>query len=289
MTLDIALCADRMAYLGLHGTISSLVQRNSQPVRIHLVTFGLLEDELKDLVGIVEGHGSSLRIVPFKMEGFGGWRKISSSLFTYARLFLGRLLPEVDRVLYLDSDLLVHADVTQLFSLDLDGRLLAAFTGGETQYTNDWPFMKGEGIRGETPYFNAGVYLMDLELWRRQDVLTQCLEFGCKHRDAIKGADQTLLNWVVRGNHIPLANHWNQLVPPGASLPPDADGQEAIFHFFGQPKPWDWLGRRIHPWFPFWKQASAGHDLDFSRYDRFSIRQNTKNLFRFAWRNVLRR
>lgn len=90
---------------------------------------------------------------------------------TYTRMLLPELLPDCDRVLYLDCDLLVNADLRELVSLPLDYAL------AEAAPENHLPLLEQNITQGilsadeaSLPAFNSGVLLMDLAAMRGADL-----------------------------------------------------------------------------------------------------------------------
>jgi lipopolysaccharide biosynthesis glycosyltransferase len=87
-----------------------------------------------------------------------------ASVATYFRLLLPSLLPaEIDRVLFIDADTVVTADLQELWHQPLQGKALGAVPE-HISSCRDHNYTFGD-------YFNAGVMLVDLQRWRQADVL----------------------------------------------------------------------------------------------------------------------
>lgn len=88
---------------------------------------------------------------------------------TYFRLFIPDLYPKYDKVLYLDSDIIVLDDVAKLYNIDIEDNLVAAVPDDIIQ--NNKLFQnyveKVVGVAKYQNYFNAGVLLMNLEELRK--------------------------------------------------------------------------------------------------------------------------
>jgi lipopolysaccharide biosynthesis glycosyltransferase len=191
------------------------------------------------------------------------------SVATYYRIAVPRLLPaDVGRVVYLDSDLVVLADLGALFDTDLDDRPLAA-TLDVAVPTVSSPFglcnYRELGLSPDVPYFNAGVLVMDLDRWRRDDVPGRALAYLRRHADQIRFWDQDVLNAVLAGDFRRLDARWNQLpfvfdtnrrMPFGPDVLERLLSDPWIVHFATASKPW---------------QLSCAHprrDLFFAALDR---------------------
>jgi lipopolysaccharide biosynthesis glycosyltransferase len=159
---------------------------------------------------------------------------------TYARLLMPRLLPlYVERALYLDTDVLVRGDVTELLRLELDGRPIAA--------ARDVMFAKvpHPTLGPVTDYFNAGVLVIDLDAWRTSGFPERVLACA-EQRDDLRFADQDAMH-VVGTEWQELEPQWN--VQLGFLWGPERSAHfreervrltrdARIMHFTGSAKPW---------------------------------------------------
>ena len=120
---------------------------------------------------------------------------------TYCRILLPHLL-DVPRLIYLDCDVLVFRDLSQLFDLELSpGKVLAAVPDSETlslaeDCTDD---SRCDGIfLAEGAYFNCGVMLMNLDELRKQDFFERAVEF-LNRKSAYRFWDQSAINFLLYG------------------------------------------------------------------------------------------
>ena len=193
----------------------------------------------------------------------------------YARLLAPDILPgNVDRLLYLDADLLVLDDISKLWALPLEGNLVAAVQDMAVPHVSSPMGLRRFeelGIEPGAPYFNAGVYLADLGAWREQGVTRKTLAYLDRYHDDVNLLDQDALNAVLHGRWQRLDVRWNliaSLAARGHYRPRGIDSREyrnalahpGIVHFAGLLKPWAQPGiasfqaarylevlRRIHP------------------------------------------
>src|SRR5688500_18132312 len=84
----------------------------------------------------------------------------------WLRFLLPELLPDLERVLYLDADTLAVAPLEPLFALGLDGCPIGAVANVVDEGL--WPHVRGLGIDDPTQFFNSGVLLMDLAALRAE-------------------------------------------------------------------------------------------------------------------------
>jgi lipopolysaccharide biosynthesis glycosyltransferase len=174
---------------------------------------------------------------------------------SYLRLSVGRLLPaDLDRVIYLDSDLLVVKDLVPMWDTALDGNVIGAvrdFTSiiaGPSQKLGEG--MRSAGMSAAEPIFNAGVLLVDLHAYRDQKIEDKCVEFVSRFGSEIRFGDQDALNAVLHKRWKTLDFRWNLQMGTLDELMnqpqlSDADRkslreeQPAVLHFTGAAKPWN--------------------------------------------------
>ena len=127
------------------------------------------------------------------------------SLSSYARLFVGEMLPiDVDRILYLDCDIVIKGSLSSLWDIDLQGRCLGAIQDTIPSRTK-----ASVGLLPQQPYFNAGVLLIDLRRWRIAGIGQKCLEFIDAHKGCVRHHDQGVLNGIFNGAWIRLPLRFN--------------------------------------------------------------------------------
>jgi lipopolysaccharide biosynthesis glycosyltransferase len=166
---------------------------------------------------------------------------------TYARLLIPWLIPtDVERVIYLDSDLVVLGNLAELWDMEFGSRKLLAVQDRIVQSV-DGPLglsnYREIGIARDTAYFNAGVLLLDLKRWRADKVSEAVLEYLRINRHIIQMVDQEALNAVLFNSWGHLEQRWNWQVGrlhPSRREPVSVGqgGEPSIIHFTTAAKPW---------------------------------------------------
>lgn len=206
---------------------------------------------------IQEISGGRVRWVEPDMEQLSGLkvtRHISES--TYLRLLVPNALPDnVDKVLYLDVDLVVEHDITELWETDIEGQALGAAQDATIPYVSDpsgLQLYKERGLDADHPYFNAGVLLINLEFWRERSVAQQVFEYLRRYEDEVIFWDQDGLNYILANDWKVLDRRWNvhpkavddemrDDTPSRQSLRDDVklmQDDPYIIHYIGPDKPW---------------------------------------------------
>ena len=127
------------------------------------------------------------------------------SLSTMIKCELAELLPQLDKVLFLDGDILVVGDLGELYDIALDGNVLAAVRElqGERK--------KLHKIIGTTHYFNAGVMLLNLKQMREEKLGEKIIQLKQQAPDTWRYGEQDPFNVVCEGRTHYLHPRWNFL------------------------------------------------------------------------------
>lgn len=256
--LDVACAAEGSRYVAHSAAMihSLLAHHREHDLHVHYLHGPDYPRRARERIGEwVAREGASIEFTEIPDEDLDGLpTKGFTRKATWYRIFLPQLRPDVDRMLYLDSDLIVTDTLAPLWDLDLTGHWLAAVTN---VFQHNHTHRPAElGLAGVHVYFNAGVLLMNLEEMRRNECTARLLEYAREDPERIAWRDQDALNVVLGERRLPLHPRWNlmnaffvfdyadEAFPPGQLAEAKAD--PAIRHFEGpeQNKPWHYLCER---------------------------------------------
>lgn len=175
------------------------------------------------------------------------------SIGTLFRLAITDIL-SIDKVIYLDSDIIVNQDIQALWSIDSSDFYIAAvrdLKDTRKKWINQYHFYR-MGVSSDF-YFNAGVILFNLKKIRNNfDLLASTIDFLLQHSKNAIFFDQDALNGLLQKKTLFLSKKYN-FIPVALTPGKYDDDLQAIIHFAG-PKPWkfrcsqfDWL---------YWKYLS---------------------------------
>jgi lipopolysaccharide biosynthesis glycosyltransferase len=247
-------CAAEGAYVAHSAAMlhSVLAHRGGHGVRVHYLHgpgFPARSEEL--LTEMVERGGGSISFLPVADRRIAGLPAQQFTSAMWYRIFLPELLPELERILYLDIDTIVVDSLDPLWQTNLAGYYLAAVTNVfEPHYLHRPAEL---GLSGPEAYFNSGVLLMNLEEMRRLGCTPALRDYALEHGDRLLWPDQDTLNVVLGAQRLPLHPRWNlmnsvltmQWSPDvlGAAAVEEARRRPAVRHFEGPTvnKPWHYL------------------------------------------------
>lgn len=176
----------------------------------------------------------------------------------YSRLLAPDVLPpECERVVYLDCDTVVLKDVGALNDAADPERTISAVAAVNLPYVSTLTSVKGPpvvfnhvelGIAPTTRYFNSGVLVINLPLWRKQDITAKVFNYLERYKDEVLYHDQGGLNAILHDQWHRLDQRWNHtgaLYPENWKAPAFSYEEWArvatdpyLAHYLGEDKPW---------------------------------------------------
>ena len=157
---------------------------------------------------------------------------------TYYRLFFPELLSkDIDRLIYLDTDIIVIGELDKLYHSSIEDSTIGAVADAKVRSRPDL------GIVKEGEYFNAGVLLINLNQWRELKITERTIKFLMTYPDKILLADQDALNNVLLNNWYKLDKKYNITFydVPNNLKKNQFDrflNDKVIIHYTTQNKPW---------------------------------------------------
>lgn len=226
----------------------SLLENTIQPNRCH---FFIIDG------GIHPSTHTTIKSEIEKRNGAVTFLKVDQTIYSslplrrgmtaaaYYRISIPELFDEsVPKVIYLDCDLIVKGDISQLWDASLEGRHIGAVENisNSTYLASGLPQKK---------YFNSGVMVIDLKLWRQDKIGDKVREFKINYPEKTVTNDQCALNGVLYNSWTRLPLFWNQqsgLYRKSAQqdnfTPEELEAaiwEPRIIHYIGWSKPWIYL------------------------------------------------
>jgi lipopolysaccharide biosynthesis glycosyltransferase len=233
VVIHIAFCFDSKFVIPTMAAVNSLLCHNGDlPLHIHFFHYDVSKIELDEFSKrILDAHpGTSCQFHKCDGRHHSGYKTHLRhvSAHTMQRLYLHELLPMVDRVIYIDGDMIIRGSLLPL--IDMKVKLIAARNSTSNlmktkTWNNGFPFV------GSTS-FNAGLMIMNLDALRK----TNFSEFVNKLVSAKQSNDQSILNLFCQGRHTELNLKWNFFMHEEDIS--NSDDPPIVLHFCGSMKPW---------------------------------------------------
>lgn len=189
---------------------------------------------------VVFKHISDTLLENFKITDKG---RQDISLDTYLRFFAPELIKEYDKIIYLDSDVIVNGDLSGLYNIDLGDN----YVGGVEErclYETDYICSHLKFSKNDV-YINAGVLLMNLRKMRKDKFLDEVINQSKSILDFVTYSDQDILNILARGKIKKIDCIYN-MTPVHVRDYPSKRADAVVVHYNGKYKPWT-LGNCNNP------------------------------------------
>lgn len=238
--MDIVCACDEKFLPHTATMLCSLFENNDSELHIFLLHNHISQKKLDILSKFIEKKNNLFTAIEIDETLIGNLMVSQhASIANYYRLLIPEVLPDsIDKVLYLDSDLIVRKDITELWNIDLKNYSIAAVE--DLGFTGHTRLKMPLGSK----YFNSGVMLINLARWRKDNIHFKVIDFIGKYPDRIRFWDQDGLNAILANQWKALPIKWNvqhnYFFPQGMEIRyADINADPAIVHFSGEgTKPW---------------------------------------------------
>lgn len=281
-SIDIVCSTDDNYIMPTGVMLTSLFENNKGiDINVHLLHGGLTNKHIEQITSQVSIYGQKIRFYRMDDHLFSDFPigksyqtdHVGSSMATYYRLFLARVLSDdIEKVIYLDGDILVVDSLQELWDMDMSDKAIAAVADS---YNNDITHYNRLRYPQKQGYFNAGVLLINLKYWREHKIDNIFLDYVANYPERLACHDQDVLNFVFKDAKIELPLKYNMLNEYWFDVRYSLisweyeqqiiDGQKnpVIIHFTCIPKPW-------------YKNCKHPYKIMFEKYKSMSLWSNVK-------------
>ena len=208
-------------------TILSIFENTTAPVTVHILHDDTLTPDNRDKFIYVAGHYGQIvkfynveKLFPEKIDEM--MRLIPEaensrvSRGAFYRLLIPQIFPpEIEKCIYLDSDIIVNLDIKELWQVELDDKIFAAvpeiLSHGTVDVMNIGFELCKDGLVKHEDYFNSGVLVMNLNLLRGEEqTILDGLRFCAQNPRYQDYFDQDVLNYCFSTKTIKLSTKFNR-------------------------------------------------------------------------------
>ena len=225
-----------------------------QKIQFYLIDDEIQQENKEKITKTVQNLGGNIEFIKIKNSRLEDcYVSGELSRASYFRLDIANILDEnIEKIIYLDCDLLVYDDIEKMWQLDMGGKPVAATCDLGIMASARVRKQKNKfiGLPFDAPYFNAGVLIMDLKKWRDGNYAEAIIALATQNK--YPNHDQDALNKFFMNNWQEIPLRWD-VIPPVFNLflkiltKPDlrkkaieAKLNPAIFHYAGGYKPWEY-------------------------------------------------
>ncbi|NIH29179.1 lipopolysaccharide 3-alpha-galactosyltransferase [Hafnia paralvei] len=279
-SLNIAYGTDKNFLFGCAVSITSiLIENKDLDFSFHVFTDSFTEDDRTKFKALSEQYKTNISIYLVNAANLKSLPE--NKLWTYAIYFrfiiADYFSDKLERIVYVDSDVVCNGSIRDLSTLSLDGVVAA----GVTERDESWWRQRAETL-GERQiangYFNTGVLVINVPEWKRLDVSTLAMKSlnDQNIRSKLTYYDQDVLNMILVGRVLFLDKIYNTQFSLNYELKKNCENpitESTVFiHYIGPTKPW-------HEWAQYESSASFINAKNMSPWckDELMLPTNTSH------------
>lgn len=207
------LCATDDNYVPYCGVMLTSVLENNKDIDVHvfiIIDRDLNESNKKQFTQLAKYYHVQITYILVNKKDFEEFPLHPEQHFTtatYYRLAAELLLPQnIEKVIYLDCDMVVNSSLLPLWRTNIEKYSVAVVDDMCIGLTSNYERLK---YSPSLKYFNAGMLLINLHYWRKNNLFQKFKQYATKYSDRLLWNDQDLLNAVLLENKLHVGIEWN--------------------------------------------------------------------------------
>lgn len=265
--IQVVFSSDHNFIIPTYVAILSMLANASRRCKVYLlISEDVTEDDKDILRQLVEKYDAHIEFISMGSVFDNTYSIRGITKATYFRLLIPWIIPDVDKVLYLDGDIIVAGDIAQLYDYSVDEKYLICGVRTPGYSTNGWlkKHISKNGLDYKE-YINAGILLMNCHAMRLENFKPIFLSHTDKQYFF---QDQDILNITCKGRigYLPLKFNFSGKILPkvkdayiALGLASNEEVEEAetapvVVHYAG-PKPWKEFTYRWNDWVEYYKMT----------------------------------
>ncbi len=208
-------------------SIISIIKNDKEKYHFHIFYSNISDDNL-DKIKKLELEGCALTLYKINVNIFKNMQvKENLPIYMYFRLIIPQVLhPFINKVLYLDADIICINKLSDIFSYNLKNKI-----AGVINHAYIDPYVSSLSLNNTEYYFNSGVMLINTEEWKLNKILEK---FLIKINESnYKYPDQDVLNILLENKILYLDGKYNRFIENVRK-----NDNTTLIHYTGTPKPW---------------------------------------------------
>lgn len=224
-------CDDNYSkYAGV--VIASILKNASKKDNLlfYVLDGGISDKRKQEILSLKLIKNCEIKFIDIDISLFEDYKQIKThsylTLPAYYRLKSASLLPNINKVIYFDCDVIVNTSLAGLFNTDVTNFAIAAVRD-----------INNRMLKKNPNYINSGVLLLNLDYWRKENVEEKLLNFTKENIDNIKLGDQEILNRCFVNKIKVVEDEWNVQSSNFTNRSSYTNKPKTI-HFVAKNKPW---------------------------------------------------
>ncbi len=196
-------------------TIQSVLSGTKEKIEFYLLDGGITQESKDKISKVVKNTGNDIEFIPIDVNLFQNFPNIAHfSINTYFRYLIPDLKPSIHKALYIDTDMIIKGDVSDIYNTDMDNHGIAAvpYLTEELKPHDLANYKKALNLPQSHKYFNAGLLLIDCDYWRQHNISQVLMTKTAELHNKLNMPDQDVLNIVFAENYKILPKQYNLIV-----------------------------------------------------------------------------
>ncbi len=270
--------------------ITSLILNSSKGYFYKIYIFYTeLSDDIKSKFLLMKGKNYS--VTPINVSSFidkeiNLYENFHFSKEMYYRILIPTILPSYKRVIYLDCDMIALGDISELFNVNLNGKVLGGVKD-ELHYSSK-EYVSHTLKLNPKFYINSGLLVIDCTKFKKQKIKEKCFNLLKTFNVEFRYPDQDIINLACYENIKFLESKWNYIWHYNfprinrKNLLLSKDDQEKydkksknvnIIHYTSNIKPWNNFNTKYTKiYFDYVRKNKVFRDLIFERYNSIKLK-----------------
>lgn len=203
----VATCSDSYR-IPLSVMFTSLLMNKKSDLGINLYVLdgGITSENKEKIKNAVKKFNVSVTFLPILTDLFKGFYTMAYfGLENYYRIMIPQLMDaDVEKAIYLDSDIIVRDDITKLWETNIDNYYIAA-----VEDPSGLPRCDSLSIPRKYGYFNSGVLLFNVKKWKDENLSLKIIQYIRNNMRKVFYMDQDALNANLYNKWLALNPKWN--------------------------------------------------------------------------------
>lgn len=227
-------------YLGV--TLCSIFENKtcSNYIYIYVLESGINDDNKRKLSLLENKYNFKINYIKMNTKFFKDFhisRHVTQAV--YYRIMIAKLLLNINKVLYLDCDIILNRDVLELYKINTDDYFFVAV---EEPVDNIKEYLE---MPKDSKYFNSGVMLINLKKWRENNISEKVINFIKTTDKKLNAWDQDALNYILSNKWLEVSYIYNYTTLLSTKYTPLSLDKIWAIHYTGL-KPWNYMCDHIH-------------------------------------------
>lgn len=248
-TINVCFATDDIYAIHCAVALASVLEnsRSENYYNFYIIDGGISKENKKIILSLTNLKSCKIQFLSIDKKLFeDSFLDYQFTKAIYYRFLIPELI-DVDKIIYLDSDVVVRKDIAAFFNTEIADYYIAAIEDIRPHQQVRRLNLKGLKIKSGH-YYNSGVLLINCKRWRKEKVTQELIACMTKNMKKILWPDQDILNYLLQEKIKPADKTWNFQIAPfhNRNVTEQELDDAAILHFISEDKPWLSGSKQVH-------------------------------------------